>query len=167
MAPVTYAEATEFLFGLHRFGWRPGLATVRRLLDLLGNPQESTPSLHVAGSNGKGSTAAMLSAILQAAGYRTGLYTSPHLLDFTERIRVDGTPIGADEVTRLTARLKEVCGADFDPRPVPDPPTGRLPYPTFFELTTAMAFLHFASRGAEAAVIEVGLGGRLDATNVI
>ena len=167
MAPVTYAEATEFLFGLRRFGWRPGLATVRRLLDLLGNPQESLPSLHVAGTNGKGSTAAMLSAILQAAGYRTGLYTSPHLLDFTERIRVNGRPIDAAEVTGLTARLQEVCAAHFDPHPTPDAPAAALPYPTFFELTTAMALLHFAGHPVESAVMEVGLGGRLDATNVI
>lgn len=164
---MTYAEATEFLFGLRRFGWRPGLATVRHLLELLGAPQQSIPSLHVAGTNGKGSTAAMLSAILQAAGYRTGLYTSPHLLDFTERIRVNGTPIPEREVTELTARLREVCAAHFDPYPIPDPPATNLPYPTFFELTTAMAFLHFASHQVEAAVIEVGLGGRLDATNVI
>ena len=164
---MTYAEATEFLFGLRRFGWRPGLATVRHLLELLGAPQQSTPSLHVAGTNGKGSTAAMLSAILQAAGYRTGLYTSPHLLDFRERIRVNGTPIPEREVTQLTARLREVCAAHFVPYPVPDPPATNLPYPTFFELTTAMAFLHFTSHQVEAAVIEVGLGGRLDATNVI
>ncbi|HSB79336.1 MAG TPA: folylpolyglutamate synthase/dihydrofolate synthase family protein, partial [Candidatus Methylomirabilis sp.] len=164
---MTYAEATEFLFGLRRFGWRPGLATVRHLLELLGNPHRTIPSLHVAGTNGKGSTAAMLSAILRAAGYRTGLYTSPHLLDFTERIRVNGSPISPAEVTELTASLREVCAAHFDPQPVPNPPAGSLPYPTFFELTTAMAFLHFASQPVEAAVIEVGLGGRLDATNVI
>jgi dihydrofolate synthase / folylpolyglutamate synthase len=167
MASVTYAEATEFLFGLRRFGWRPGLETVRHLLELLGNPQKSIPSLHVAGTNGKGSTAAMLSAILQAAGYRTGLYTSPHLLDFTERIRIDGTPIGPTEVTELTARLRELCAAHFVAHPTPDPDATNLPYPTFFELTTAMAFLHFAGHPVEAAVIEVGLGGRLDATNVI
>ncbi|HYL79987.1 MAG TPA: folylpolyglutamate synthase/dihydrofolate synthase family protein [Candidatus Acidoferrum sp.] len=164
---MTYAEATEFLFGLRRFGWRPGLATVRRLLELLDDPQKSVPSLHIAGTNGKGSTAAMLSGILQAAGYRTGLYTSPHLLDFTERIRVNGAPIPEGEVTRLTARLKEVCAAHFDPQPVPPLPTGSLPYPTFFELTTAMAFLRFVSHPVDAAVVEVGLGGRLDATNVI
>jgi dihydrofolate synthase / folylpolyglutamate synthase len=164
---VTYTEATEFLFGLRRFGWRPGLATVRHLLELLGDPQKSIPSVHVAGTNGKGSTAAMLSAILQAAGYRTGLYTSPHLLDFTERIRVNGRPIPAQEVTQLTARLREVCAAHFDPQPPSGHPTESLPYPTFFELTTAMAFLHFAGHPVEAAVIEVGLGGRLDATNVI
>jgi dihydrofolate synthase/folylpolyglutamate synthase len=167
MASVTYAEAIEFLYGLRRFGWRPGLATVGHLLDLLGNPQKTIPSLHVAGTNGKGSTAAMLSGILRVAGYRTGLYTSPHLLDFTERIRVNGAPIPEREVAGLTGHLKELCAAHFVPYPSPALPSTGLPYPTFFELTTAMAFVHFANHPVEVAVIEVGLGGRLDATNVI
>ncbi len=164
---MTYTEATEFLFSLRRFGWRLGLETILRLMDLLGNPQAAVPSAHVGGTNGKGSTAAMLCAILQAAGYRTGLYTSPHLLSFTERIRIDGVPIGQEEVTRLTAQLKDLCSAHFAQYPIPNPPTDRLPHPTFFELTTAMAFLHFARQATQAAVIEVGLGGRFDATNVI
>jgi dihydrofolate synthase/folylpolyglutamate synthase len=164
---VTYAQATEFLFSLRRFGWRLGLEGMERLLALLDDPQAGVPSVHIGGTNGKGSTAAMLAAILQAAGYRTGLYTSPHLLDFSERIRVDGVPIGAAEVTRLTAQLKALCSAHFTDRPIPDPSSDRLPHPTFFELTTAMAFLHFARQTAETAVIEVGLGGRFDATNVI
>jgi dihydrofolate synthase/folylpolyglutamate synthase len=164
---VTYAQATEFLFGLRRFGWRLGLETVERLLALLGNPQARVPSIHIGGTNGKGSTAAMLAAVLQAAGYCTGLYTSPHLLDFTERIRVSGAPIGADEVTRLTEELRDLCVAHFAPQLIPNPPTDRLPHPTFFELTTAMAFLQFVRQGVEAAVIEVGLGGRFDATNVL
>ena len=164
---MTYAQATEFLFGLRRFGWRLGLETVERLLALLDNPQTRVPSVHIGGTNGKGSTAAMLGAILQAAGYPTGLYTSPHLLDFTERIRVNGASIGATEVTRLTAQLKDLCSAHFTHQPIPNPPSDRLPHPTFFELTTAMAFLHFARQGVKAAVIEVGLGGRFDATNVI
>lgn len=164
---MTYAQATEFLFSLRRFGWRLGLETVERLLSLLDNPQARVPSIHIGGTNGKGSTAAMLSAILQAAGYRTGLYTSPHLLDFTERIRVNGVPIGEAEVTRLTAQLKDLCSVHFAQQPIPNPPSDRLPHPTFFELTTAMAFLHFARQAVEAGVIEVGLGGRFDATNVI
>lgn len=164
---MTYAEATEFLFSLRRFGWRLGLETVYRLLDLLDNPQRAVPSAHIGGTNGKGSTSAMLGAILQAAGYRTGLYTSPHLLNFTERMRVNGIPIGEGEVTRLTARLKDLCAAHFAHHPIPNPPSDRLPHPTFFELTTAMAFQHFARQAVEAAVIEVGLGGRFDATNVI
>jgi dihydrofolate synthase/folylpolyglutamate synthase len=108
----------------------------------------------------------MLASILRAAGYRTGLYTSPHLLSFTERIRVDGTSIGEAEVVELTAVLSAACAGRFAEEPAP-PPEGALPHPTFFELTTAMAFLHFLRQGVEIAVIEVGLGGRLDATNAI
>jgi len=164
---MTYTEATEFLFSLRRFGWRLGLETIQRLLDLLGNPQQGMPSIHIGGTNGKGSTAAMLAAILQAGGRRTGLYTSPHLLDFTERIRVNGCPIGEVEVTLLTARLMALCAAHFAPSPTPNAPPDRLPHPTFFELTTAMAFQYFRQEATEAAVVEVGLGGRFDATNVV
>jgi dihydrofolate synthase/folylpolyglutamate synthase len=163
---VTYAEATEFLFGLRRFGWRPGLATVERLLALVGDPQAGLPCVHVGGSNGKGSTAAMLDAMCRAAGRRTGLYSSPHLLSFTERIRVDGAPIGEAEIVALTERLETIASTHFAPETT-EPPDGCLPHPTFFELTTVMAFLHFRQQAVDAAVIEVGLGGRLDATNVI
>jgi len=163
---VTYAEATAFLYGLRRFGWRPGLATIRRLVAVLGDPQTGIPFVHVAGTNGKGSTAAMLDAICRAAGYRTGLYTSPHLLSFTERIRVNGEPINEADIVALTEELKTVCGAHFASETTA-PAGDRLPHPTFFELTTAMALLHFRRRAVDAAVIEVGLGGRLDATNVI
>jgi dihydrofolate synthase/folylpolyglutamate synthase len=168
---MTYTEATEYLFSLRRFGWRLGLETIQQLLEVLGNPERSVPGVHIGGTNGKGSTAAMLAAILQAAGRRTGLYTSPHLLDFTERIRVNGRPIGEAEVTHLTARLKELCAAHFLhsplPHPAPDAAADRLAHPTFFELTTAMAFQFFRQEATEFAVIEVGLGGRFDATNVI
>jgi dihydrofolate synthase/folylpolyglutamate synthase len=163
---VTYAEATAYLYGLRRFGWRPGLETIRQLLALVGNPQESFPSIHIGGTNGKGSVAAMTAAILSAAGYRTGLYTSPHLRSFTERIQVAGAPIGEAEIAALTGKLATVAARHFAPGTGPPPP-GCLSHPTFFELTTTMAFLHFASRGVGAAVVEVGLGGRLDATNVI
>jgi dihydrofolate synthase/folylpolyglutamate synthase len=163
---VTYTEATAFLYGLRRFGWRPGLATIQRLLTLLDDPQAGIPAIHIGGTNGKGSTAAMLDAMLRAAGYRTGLYTSPHLLSFTERIRVDGEPIGEAEIVALTERLKTLCAAHFAPETT-FPAGDFLPHPTFFELTTAMAFLHFRRRAVETAAIEVGLGGRLDATNVL
>src|SRR5512146_102074 len=163
---VTYAEATAFLYGLRRFGWRPGLATIERLVALLGDPHSGIPFIHVAGTNGKGSTAAMLDAMFRAAGHRTGLYTSPHLLSFTERIRVNGEPINEAEIVALTQQLKALCAAHFA-LATTAPAGDRLPHPTFFELTTAMAFLHFRRRGVGAAVIEVGLGGRLDATNVI
>ncbi len=163
---MTYAEATAFLYGLRRFGWRPGLATIERLVALLGDPQAGIPFIHVAGTNGKGSTAAMLDAMFRAAGRRTGLYTSPHLLSFTERIRVNGEPINEAEIVALTRELKALCSAHFA-LATTAPAGDRLPHPTFFELTTAMAFLHFRRRAVDAAVIEVGLGGRLDATNVI
>ena len=163
---MTYVEATAFLYGLRRFGWRPGLATIERLLALTGDPHEGIPSIHIGGTNGKGSTAAMVDAILRAAGHRMGLYTSPHLLSFTERIRVDGEPIGEAEIVALTERLKTLCALHFAPETT-QPPGDRLPHPTFFELTTAMAFLYFRRRAVDGATIEVGLGGRLDATNVI
>ncbi len=163
---MTYAEATEFLYGLRRFGWRPGLATIERLVALLGDPHGGIPFIHVAGTNGKGSTAAMLDAMFRAAGHRAGLYTSPHLLSFTERIRVNGEPINEAEIVGLTQQLKALCAAHFA-LATTAPAGDRLPHPTFFELTTAMAFLHFRRRAVDAAVIEVGLGGRLDATNVI
>jgi dihydrofolate synthase/folylpolyglutamate synthase len=163
---VTYAEATEFLFGLRRFGWRPGLATIERLLTLVSDPHAGLPCVHVGGTNGKGSTAAMLDAMCRAASRRTGLYTSPHLLSFTERIRVDGAPIGEAEIVSLTERLKALAFAHFAPETT-QPPDGCLPHPTFFELTTAMAFLHFRQKAVDIAVVEVGLGGRLDATNVV
>ncbi len=163
---MTYAEATAFLYGLRRFGWRPGLATIRRLVALLGDPQTGVPCFHVGGTNGKGSTAAMLDAICRAAGCRTGLYTSPHLLSFTERIRVNGQPINEAEIVALTEELRALCAAHFAPETTTTAGE-RLPHPTFFELTTAMAFRHFRRCAVDAAVIEVGLGGRLDATNVI
>jgi len=163
---VTYAEATGFLYSLRRFGWRPGLATIERLVALLGDPQIGIPFVHVAGTNGKGSTAAMLDAVFRAAGYRTGLYTSPHLLSFTERIRVNGESINEAEIVALTEKLKPLCATHFAPGTTA-PARDRLPHPTFFELTTGMALLHFRRRAVDAAVIEVGLGGRLDATNVI
>lgn len=133
------------------------LEAARALLDALGAPEKKLRILHVAGTNGKGSTAAIAEAILREAGWRTGLYTSPHLIDFAERIRVDGRTIGRRALLDLTGRviaaMPEVASR-----------VGR--GVTFFEATTAMAFLHFAERGVEAAVIETGMGGRYDATNV-
>jgi dihydrofolate synthase/folylpolyglutamate synthase len=157
---VDYIEATQYLFQLRRFGWRPGLDTIQHLLARLGNPQARFPAVHVGGTNGKGSTAAILAAILRAAGRRTALYTSPHLVSFTERMQVDGEPIAEAEVAKLTGELRALCAVHF-------PPGGSPPHPTFFEIATAMAFQYFCSRGVEAAVVEVGLGGRLDATNVL
>jgi len=128
------------------------LDRMRRLLSALGNPERAFVSLHIAGTKGKGSTAHLAEALLRAAGHRTGLYTSPHLVDMRERIRIDGVPIGEGAFTRTMAEM--------------EPELRRL-RPTYFETMTAAAFLHFANTGVDTAVIEVGLGGRLDATNVI
>src|SRR5262249_55862172 len=130
-----------------------GLETMKELMVRLGMPQTRYRALHIAGTNGKGSTAAITAAVLQSSGYRVGLYTSPHLVEFRERIRVNGEMIDECQVAVLTEQLKALCGEDLSP--------------TFFEYTTAMAFRHFADSGVDVAVIEVGLGGRFDATNVV
>ena len=123
------------------------------LMEALGNPQKAYPIIHVAGTKGKGSTSALTAAALQAAGYKTGLYTSPHLQDYVERIQVDGQPVSHAGLVELVEQVK---GA-----------VARIPKLTTFEITTAIGFLYFAQQKVEAAVIEVGLGGRLDATNVV
>lgn len=148
----SYEATRERLYTLQRFGINLGLETISSLLSELGNPQRRFPALHVAGTNGKGSVAAITASILQAAGIRVGLYTSPHLLDFCERIRVRGTCIPEDRVVELFDRIQALpsCAAP----------------PTFFEVATAMAFRYFAEEQVEIAVLEVGLGGRFDATNV-
>ncbi len=129
------------------------LGRMRALLAILGNPERRYPVIHIAGTKGKGSVAALCASALRAAGYRTGLYTSPHLQDYTERIQVDGEAIPHADLVALVEEIK--------------PAISQVPYLTTFEITTALGFLHFACRGVEAAVIEVGLGGRLDATNVV
>lgn len=129
-----------------------GLEGISRLLKELKDPQKEFPSVHIAGTNGKGSTASMLAAMLTAAGYKTGLYTSPHLVKFEERIRIDGKAIPRASLSRLTTFLKRSILRH---------------HPTFFEATTAIAFAHFAQREVDVAVIETGLGGRLDSTNVL
>ena len=173
---MTYPDAITFLYALGRFGIKLGLQNIQRLLAALGDPQRAYPAVHIAGSNGKGSTAAFLASILQAAGHRVGLYTSPHLLDFTERLRVDGRAATEQEILSLTAEVKAAADHLFGPLQVsgdPGPgtrdsePGPKGVYPTFFEFTTAMAFLHFARKGVGAAMVEVGLGGRFDATNVL
>jgi dihydrofolate synthase/folylpolyglutamate synthase len=147
---MTYDEMLQRLAALRRYGMRPGLDAIRELLRRVGDPHVGMRVIHVGGTNGKGSTAAMIEAGLRAANMRTGLYTSPHLLRFTERIRIDG-----DEITR--ARAAEVAEAVL---------AGGGEY-TFFEVATAMALLAFDRAGAPTAVLEVGLGGRFDATNVV
>lgn len=148
-----YSLTLDYLFSLHRFGIKLGLEVITDLLKRLGQPQRKFSTLHIGGTNGKGSSAAMAAAILMKAGYRVGLYTSPHLVDFRERIQVQGTMISPDQVCDLTERIR------------------RLTHPnssvTFFEFTTAMAFQYFADQAVDIAVIEVGMGGRFDATNVL
>lgn len=150
---MTYSASVEFLYRLQKHGIKLGLEPMRALVEHMGEPQRRYRTMHIAGTNGKGSTAAMAAAILQAAGYRVGLYTSPHLIDFRERIRVDGSVISEGAVSDLTDRLRSHLSADLTP--------------TFFEFTTAMAFQHFADVGVDVAVLEVGMGGRFDATNVV
>ena len=148
---LTYDEALEFLFP-RTTTIKFGLATTRALLKSLGNPHQVMPSIHIGGTNGKGSVSTLVAAALREAGWRVGLYTSPHLISFRERIQVDGVPISEDAVGMWTSRL---LPAILERKA------------TFFEATTALAFADFAARGAEIAVIEVGLGGRLDSTNVV
>jgi dihydrofolate synthase/folylpolyglutamate synthase len=129
------------------------LDRMRDLMSELGNPQDEYPIIHVAGTKGKGSVSALAASALQAAGYKTGLYTSPHLQDYAERIQVDKQPIPREELAELVEEIK--------------PAVARVPYLTTFEITTALGFMHFARQNCDAAVIEVGLGGRLDATNIV
>ncbi|MHB8173009.1 MAG: bifunctional folylpolyglutamate synthase/dihydrofolate synthase [Nitrospirota bacterium] len=153
---MNFNQTVEFLFGLQKFGTKLGLENTRRLLDILGHPERGRRFLHVTGTNGKGSVSALLASALREAGYRTGLYTSPHLVSFTERMTINGDEISEEEVARLADRLKRLLENH-------SPST----QPTFFEFTTAMAFDYFRDMGAEAVVLEVGMGGRLDSTNVI
>jgi dihydrofolate synthase/folylpolyglutamate synthase len=138
------------------------LDRMRELLDRLGNPHEGPNIVHIAGTKGKGSTAATIDSILRAAGYRTGLYSSPHLHCVEERLRVDGAICPAEELNELVARIQPAVAA-MDARPSDDRGSSR---PTYFEVVTALAWLRFARHGVEFAVLEVGLGGRLDSTNV-
>ncbi|MBD2701585.1 bifunctional folylpolyglutamate synthase/dihydrofolate synthase [Spirosoma sp. BT702] len=156
---MQYSEALDYLYSrlpvFHRIGskaLKPGLGNTLALCEALGNPQEKFRSIHVGGTNGKGSTSHMLSAIYQTAGYRTGLYTSPHLQSFTERIRINGTAIDEQDVARFVVEHQSLIE--------------RIE-PSFFEVTVAMAFDYFASQQVDVAIIEVGLGGRLDSTNVL
>ncbi len=155
---MTYQEAHQYLLALPSFAhlgdpaYQPGLATMERLMDAMGAPHQAFKSIHVAGTNGKGSTASMVAAMASAAGYRTGLHTSPHLFSFTERMRLNGVPAPkawiADAVQRFASTFEKV-------------------QPSFFEASAALAFLYFAEHQVDLAVVEVGMGGRLDATNVL
>jgi dihydrofolate synthase/folylpolyglutamate synthase len=156
---MNYAQTLEYLFTqlpmFSRVGaaaYKPDLTNTIKLCEALGNPQHQFKSIHVAGTNGKGSTSHMLASILQTAGYKTGLYTSPHLVDFRERIKIDGVYCSKEFVVEFTEKIKPLIATI---------------QPSFFEITVAMAFSYFAEQKVDIAVIEVGLGGRLDSTNII
>jgi dihydrofolate synthase/folylpolyglutamate synthase len=142
----------QFLTGLQRFGWKLGLQNISALLEEMGNPHLRFKSVHIAGTNGKGSTAAILESVFRHAGYKTGLYTSPHLLDVTERIKVSGLPISLEKLISYLDRFRgEIQRLGC----------------TYFETLTALAFQYFSDSAVDVAFVEVGLGGRYDATNVI
>jgi dihydrofolate synthase / folylpolyglutamate synthase len=148
----SHLSALEYLYGLQRFGVKLGLRNIRIILRALDNPERKFPSIHIAGTNGKGSTSAMIAAVLSSAGYRVGLYSSPYLVKFNERIRIDGAMITDADLVRYTRMIRpsvDACRA------------------TFFETTTAITFRYFADRKVDVAVIETGLGGTFDATNVL
>ena len=156
---MIYQEALNYLYNLEGKGQKFRLANIRALLRLLGNPHHLLKAIHIGGTNGKGSTAAFISSILQAGGYKVGLYTSPHLWCLRERIAINNVPISPRKLTKLVALVKPLIKK-----------VGWLPgknQPTFFETVTALAFLFFAKEKVDFLVCEVGIGGRLDATNVL
>ena len=153
---MTYAEAIQFLFRLRMFGAKFGLENTRRLADLVGNPQEQLRFIHVAGTNGKGSTCAMLESIYRAAGLRVGLFTSPHLVSFTERIQINRQPVSESDVVRFVREIQPLLKRFHAEAP-----------PTFFEVVTVMALRCFAEQKCDLVIWETGLGGRLDATNIV
>jgi dihydrofolate synthase/folylpolyglutamate synthase len=153
---MTYPEAIEFLYGLQMFGAKFGLENAQKLAALAGNPQEQLRFIHVAGTNGKGSTCAMLESIYRASGLRVGLFTSPHLVTFSERIQVNRVPISEVEVARRVEAMQPLL-ATFPPDT----------HPTFFEVVLMMALQYFAEQRCDLVILETGLGGRLDATNIV
>ena len=153
-ASITYKEALAWLYSLQRFGIKLGLENIRRLISELGIAPANARVIHVAGTNGKGSVCAMIDSICRAQKDRTGLFTSPHLVTFRERIRVNGEMISENEVASSLAKLRDLV-REWDP------------HPTFFEITTALALKHFADAKVDTIILETGLGGRLDATNAV
>ena len=150
---MNYQESLDYLYSLARLGIKLGLENTKQLLDYFENPQLRTPTVHIAGTNGKGSTAAFVESILRASGYRVGLYTSPHILDFRERIQINRQLIPPEELIRWVSAIKQAA-KELNINP------------TFFEMGTVMAFLHFEQQKTDWNVVEVGMGGRLDSTNL-
>ena len=156
---MNYQDVTDYIYNLQRFGIKLGLTNITHLLELIGNPQKNYKTILVGGTSGKGSTVAMISSILQEAGFRVGTFTSPHLSSFTERIIVNKKRIPEKDVVRIINEIKPAMDEmEKDPR---------FQHPTFFEVTTALAFKYFSEQKVDFAVLEVGMGGRLDATNVV
>src|SRR5260221_5449696 len=153
---MTYADAIQFLCGLRMFGTELGLDKTLKLAALAGNPQNALRFIHVAGTNGKGSTCARLESIYRCAGLRVGLFTSPHLVSFGERIQINRRPVNEHEVVRLVSELQPLL--ECFPAEA---------HPTFFEAATIMALRHFADQKCDLVVWETGLGGRLHATNIV
>ncbi|MDO8535402.1 MAG: Mur ligase family protein, partial [Candidatus Omnitrophota bacterium] len=161
---MTYREALKYLdsfinyeqIGSYDYKASLKLERMKRFVSLLGDPQKNTRCVHVAGSKGKGSTAVYLYSILRQAGFNTGLYTSPHLITFRERIRINDELISEEDLSRILTNIKETIESHMKDE-----------MPTFFEVYTAIAYLYFKEKNVDFAVYEVGLGGRLDATNVI
>ncbi|MFH1505371.1 MAG: folylpolyglutamate synthase/dihydrofolate synthase family protein [archaeon] len=147
---MSYEKDLEYIYGRERFGIKLGLKNISELMAKLGNPQDKFNSVHVAGTNGKGSVCAFLASILEQEGYKVGVYTSPHLVDFRERIRINEKKISKKDISEILAKIKP-----------------HIKDHTFFEIVTALAFLYFTKEKVDIAIIEVGMGGRLDATNVI
>jgi dihydrofolate synthase/folylpolyglutamate synthase len=178
---MSYEGTINYLYNLQKYGIKFGLDNISRLMSALDNPHKSFLSIHVAGTNGKGSTSAIIASILKTAGLKVGLFTSPHIVSFTERVRVNGEEITEEEVVSLTEEIRDIIDRSQESNP-PLPPftkggRGGIKQtainnqhafkPTFFEFVTAMALLYFKRRNIDVAVIEVGMGGRLDATNII
>ncbi|MGO8929679.1 MAG: bifunctional folylpolyglutamate synthase/dihydrofolate synthase [Limisphaerales bacterium] len=180
---MTYPEAIRFLYGLRWFGAKFGLANTFKLAALAGNPQNQLRFIHVAGTNGKGSTCAMLESIYRAAGLRVGLFTSPHLVAFSERIQVNRRVISERNIVRLVAEMKSLLeqgwgtpacivsspglGRELESRGPKDSHAASTEHPTFFEVVTVMALRYFAAEECDLVIWETGLGGRLDATNIV
>lgn len=155
---MNYEEAMKYIINTAKFGSNYGLSRTEKILELLGNPHKKLKCIHIAGTNGKGSTTAMLSAILQEAGYKVGMFTSPYLEEFEERIQINGKNISKEKlsevITEVSIVVDKVINLGYE-------------QPTEFEIITCAAFLYFYKEGIDYGVIEVGLGGRLDSTNVI
>ena len=148
------------MFELRNAGSKFSLERIKKLCDLLGNPQQKYAKVHIAGTNGKGSTCAVLESILRSSGLKVGMFTSPHLLYLGERVQVDRMPISKLDLLRFVKKIRTVADSEFSSG-------DKAEYPSFFEFMTALAFLYFAEQNVDVAIIEVGLGGRLDSTNII